>query len=95
MKVRWTKNAIEHLAGIYEYIAANSPAYAKRMIDKITRRSMQIADMPYSGRMVPEYEADDVRELIEFPYRVIYRIKTGQIDVLAVIHGARQLPDDI
>ncbi|MFZ2633126.1 MAG: type II toxin-antitoxin system RelE/ParE family toxin [Desulfosalsimonadaceae bacterium] len=95
MKVLWTKNAIKHLASIYEYIAANSPAYAKRMVDKITRRSVQIADMPYSGRKVPEYEADDVRELIEYPYRVIYRIKTGQIDVLAVIHGAQQLPNDI
>jgi toxin ParE1/3/4 len=95
MKVLWTKNAIKHLANIYEYIAANSPAYAKRMVDKITRRSVQIADLPYSGRKVPEYEADDVRELIEYPYRVIYRIKTGQIDVLAVIHGARQLQNDI
>jgi toxin ParE1/3/4 len=56
---------------------------------------MQIADLPYSGRKVPEYEADDVRELIEYPYRVIYRIKTAQIDVLAVIHGARQLREDI
>jgi toxin ParE1/3/4 len=95
MKVLWTKNAIEHLGGIYDYIAVNSPAYAKRTVDKITRRSMQIADMPYSGRKVPEYEADDVRELIEYPYRVIYRIKVDQIDVLAVIHGARQLPGDI
>jgi toxin ParE1/3/4 len=71
MKVLWTKNAIEHLASIYEYIAANSPAYAKHMVDKNTRRSVQIAVMPYSGRKVPEYEADDVRELIEYPYRVI------------------------
>ncbi|MBA4369758.1 MAG: hypothetical protein C0403_19195 [Desulfobacterium sp.] len=52
MKVFWTKNAIKHLAGIYEYIAANSPAYAKRIVDKITRRSVQIADLPYSGRKV-------------------------------------------
>jgi len=95
MKVFWTKNAIKHLAGIYEYIAANSPAYAKRIVDKITRRSVQIADLPYSGRKVPEYEANDIRELIEYPYRIIYRIKVGRIDILAVIHGARQLPDDI
>jgi plasmid stabilization system protein ParE len=49
MTILWTKNAIEHLASIYEYIAANSPAYAKRTVDKITRRSMQIADMPESA----------------------------------------------
>ena len=57
MKVYWTQNAIEHLVNIYEYIALNSPTYAKRMADKITRRSEQIANHPFSGRKVPEYDA--------------------------------------
>jgi toxin ParE1/3/4 len=95
MRVHWTNNAIEHLVNIYEHIALNSPTYAKRMVDRITRRSEQIADQPLSGRKVPEYEAEDIRELIEKPYRIIYRIKSDQIDVLAVIHGARLLPEEI
>lgn len=95
MNVRWTDNAIDHLTNIYEYIALNSPMYAKQMVDRITRRSQQIADQPLSGRKVPEYDAEDIRELIERPYRIIYRIKENQIDVLAVIHGARLLTDDI
>ena len=45
--------------------------------------------------MVPEYEAEDIRELIEKPYRIIYRVKQDQIDVLAVINGARLMPDEI
>jgi len=93
MKVQWTQNAIGHLANIYEYIAINSPFYAKRMVDEITRRSEQIADQHFSGRKVPEYDAQDIRELIEKPYRIIYRIKPDQIDVLAVIHGAQLLPE--
>jgi addiction module RelE/StbE family toxin len=95
MKVEWTLNAIEHLANIYEHIATNSPFYAKRMVDEIISRSEQIAEHPLSGRMVPEYDDADIRELIEPPYRIIYRIKTNQVDVLAVIHGARHLPDKI
>lgn len=95
MKVYWTQNAIEHLANIYEYIALNSAMYAKGMVDKITRRSGQIADLPFSGRKVPEYDAEDIRELIEAPYRIIYRIKPDQIDVLAVIHGAQLPPDSM
>jgi addiction module RelE/StbE family toxin len=95
MRVHWTQNAIEHLVNIYEYIALNSPTYAKRMVDRITRRSEQIADLPLSGRKVPEYQSEDIRELIEKPYRIIYRIKADQIDVLAVIHGARLLPKEI
>jgi plasmid stabilization system protein ParE len=42
-----------------------------------------------------EYDSEAIRELIEQPYRIIYRIKQYEIDVLAVIHGARLLPDDI
>jgi len=95
MRIHWTQNAIEHLVNIYEYIALNSPTYAKRMVDRITRRSEQIAAQPLSGRKVPEYQTEDIRELIEKPYRIIYRIKADQIDVLAVIHGARLLPEQI
>jgi addiction module RelE/StbE family toxin len=95
MKVYWTQNAIEHLVNLYEYIALNSPTYAVRMVDKITRRSEQIAEHPLSGRKVPEYDAEDIRELIENPYRIIYRIKQDQIYVLAVIHGSRLLPDEL
>jgi len=95
MKVYFTENAIEHLVNIYDYISLNSPTYAKRMVDKITRRSEQISVHPYSGRTVPEYESEDIRELIEAPYRIIYRIKPDQIDVLAVMHGAQLLPKEI
>ncbi len=95
MNVHWTQNAVEHLANVYEYIALNSAIYAKGMVDKITRRSEQIADQPFSGRKVPEYDAEDIREIIEKPYRIIYKIKSDQIDVLAVIHGAQPLPDKI
>ncbi len=88
MKVHWTDTAEGHLEAIYGYIAQDSPAYAKRMVDRITRRSQQIAEFPSSGRRVPEYDIDQIREMIEGLYRIIYYIKPDQIDVLAVIHGA-------
>jgi toxin ParE1/3/4 len=91
MKVHWTDTAEGHLDAIYTYIALDSPEYAKRMVDRITRRSQQIADFPLSGRKVPEYNIDQIREIIEGPYRIIYHIKPNQIDVLAVIHGARNV----
>lgn len=92
MRVHWTDNAIGHLAAIHDYIEKDSLLYARRMVDRITRRSEQIGAFPRSGRVVPEYETEDVREVIERPYRIIYRIKPDQIDVLAVMHGARLLP---
>jgi addiction module RelE/StbE family toxin len=91
MTVHWTDTAQDHLAGIYAYIAQNSPEYALRMVDRLTRRSQQIAEAPLSGRRVPEYDMDPIREVIERPYRIIYHIKPDQIDVIAVLHGARNV----
>ena len=88
MRVHWTDTAEGHLDAIYAYIAQDSPEYARRMVDRLTRRSQQIARFPFAGRRVPEYDVDPIREVIEGPYRVIYYIKPDQIDVLAVIHAA-------
>jgi toxin ParE1/3/4 len=94
MIVHWTETAIKHLTAIHQYIAQNSPLYAQRVTDKIIRRSEQIAVFPQSGRRVPEYDDPNTREIIEPPYRLIYRIKADQIDVLAVIHGAQRFPEE-
>ena len=91
MKVYWTNTAEGHLNAIFDYIIQNSPEYAKRMVDRITRRSQQIAKYPLSGCRVPEYDFDQIREVIEGPYRIIYHIKSNQVDVLAVIHGAMNI----
>ena len=94
MKVYWTDEALKHLDSIHRHIAEDSPVYARRMVDKVTRRSRQIGAFPRSGRMVPEYRDIDIREVVEPPYRVVYRVTPDRVDVLAVFHGARLLPDD-
>jgi plasmid stabilization system protein ParE len=91
MKVHWTDTAESQLDSIYNYIAQNSASYALRTIDKITARSKQIAAFPLSGRKVPEYDLDQIREVFSGPFRIIYYIKPDQIDVIAVIHGAMQV----
>ena len=94
MKVFWTDEALRHLNSIYRHIAGDAPVYAQRMVDKITRRSRQIGAFPQSGRMVPEYEDIEIREVVERPYRIVYRVTPDQVDVLAVFHGAQLLPED-
>ncbi|MFN6468324.1 MAG: type II toxin-antitoxin system RelE/ParE family toxin [Nostoc sp. SerVER01] len=91
MKVYWTETAVENLSAIYTYIAQTSPQYAARIVDRITRRSEQIANFPLSGRIVSEFETEQIREVIEGSYRIIYYIKPEQIEVLAVIHGSQQI----
>ena len=94
MNVLWTSTAEEHLDANYNYIAKDSPNYAKRMVDRLTRRSIQIAEYPVSGRSVPEYDMPQIREVIEGPFRIIYYIKPDGIDVLAVIHAVQDAFSD-
>ncbi|MBX2991298.1 MAG: type II toxin-antitoxin system RelE/ParE family toxin [Bacteroidetes bacterium] len=52
MTVHWTATAESHLQGIHDYIAQTSPRYALRWVDRLTRRTQQIAVFPLSGRVV-------------------------------------------
>jgi plasmid stabilization system protein ParE len=60
-------------------------------VERLTRRSEQIANFSFSGRLVPEFETEQIREVIEGSYRIIYYIKPEQIDVIAVLHAARNI----
>jgi len=91
MRVHWTDTAQGHLDAIYAYLEQDSAEYARQMVDRLTRRSQQLAEFPSSGRRVPEFEMDQIREVIQGPYRIIYCIKPDQIDVLAVVHGAMNI----
>lgn len=95
MNIVWTDNATAQLRAIHDYIAQDSQRYALAMIDRLTSRSQQIARYPQSGSVVTEFDHPDIREIIEGPYRIIYRVKTEHVEVLSVIHGARQLPRNI
>lgn len=60
------------LRQIYNYIAQDQPLHAEWVVDRITARARQLMEQPHSGRIVDDYQRDDIRELIERPYRIIY-----------------------
>ena len=95
MKVHWTDRAKQRLNLIHDHIAKDAPLVAPSVVDRLVRRSIQIGEFPHSGREVPEYQRDDVREILERPYRILYRIKPDRIDVITVMHYRRVLPDDL
>ena len=65
------------------------------MVERIFARTARLADFPQLGAEVPEYEDSSLRELIENPYRIVYRVYEHRVDVVAVVHGARQLPSGL
>ena len=82
MRVVWTNTAKRNLRTIHDYIAQGSPAYAKRMVDRLINRSRQIATFPLSGRVVPEFSVGQIREVLEHPYRILYYIRPDRVDVI-------------
>ncbi len=94
--IRWTDQAIADLAAIRAFIEQNSPHYASVIVDRVIRAVDRLKDFPQSGRVVPEFERPDVREIVERPYRIVYRLVRGdEIHILTVHHGAKQLPDRV
>jgi plasmid stabilization system protein ParE len=95
MRVRFTDEAKVCLRAIRTYVAKDSPQNADALIDRLTRRTEQIGGLPLSGRQVPEYEQDNLREILERPYRIIYRILPDEIQIVSVMHYRQLLPDDL
>lgn len=95
MKVHWTDRAKSRLRLIHDYIAQDAPLIASEVVERLLHRSLQIGELPYSGREVPEYQREDVREILERPYRILYRIRPERIDVITVMHYRQLLPDDL
>ena len=91
-KITWTDLAELDLLEIETYIAQDSPLYAIITIEKFLNRTGILLKYPLSGRVVPEFENPNIRELIEGNYRIVYFLKSKQeISILRVHHAARLL----
>ena len=93
VRVGWTERALRDLEQIAHYIANDSPARAKHLLESIFKKEKVITKYPYSGRIVPELEIETIREVFFRNYRIIYQILDEKIDVLTVFHSSRILED--
>lgn len=77
------------LTGIFDYIAKDRPRAAVRVMGELTKRFQSLADYPLSGEAHPEYGVGMRFSTVE-GYLVVYRpIDEQGIEVVRVIHGAR------
>ena len=92
VQINWTFQAKDDLKAIAEYIKLDSAQYAKLQIIKIKTLTQILKSFPQTGRIVPEIESEQIRELIEGSYRIIYKvISETRIDILTIHHSARDL----
>jgi plasmid stabilization system protein ParE len=90
-RIIWSPRAASHLERICEFIAGDSPVYARIFAQKVMALVKSIPAYPQTGRIVPEYNDTNLREKVYGDYRIIYRIADDRIEIAAICHGARQL----
>lgn len=94
--VKWTATAGHDLDSIIEFIAEDSLDEAIKILERIRKKAAGLYALPERGRVVPELKGQGVilyRELIVFPWRIIYRISDQDVYVLAVFDARRNLED--
>ncbi|MCF8347161.1 MAG: type II toxin-antitoxin system RelE/ParE family toxin [Bacteroidales bacterium] len=90
--ILWTNQAIEDLEIIGEYIERDSPKYASITLKRILSATQILVRQSKAGRIVPEFEIENIRELIEGRYRIVYKIVgADQIDILTIYHSSMLL----
>ena len=91
MKVEWSKPAVRAVQNIRSYIAKDSAVYADAFAQRLIDAVWLLRDFPRSGRVVPEADDEAIREIVVAPYRIIYRVRKSQIEIVNVVHGGRDL----
>ena len=91
MKVRFDPVALRHLDDIFSYLAKRDESAANRLAARVRRVVSRLEHYPFSAR---GRRSDDCRILV-IPgtrYVAIYRVKDDEIQVLEILHTARNFP---
>ena len=91
LKIKWSPRAASNLEETCDYIAKDSEYYAILFAKKVTTLVKAIPQFPKSGRIVPEYDDENLREKIYEGYRIVYRLKSDLVEIVAICHGAKPL----
>jgi len=89
--IRWTETASDDLHEAIRFIARDSRYYAASFVKEAHKAAHSLDCCPDRGRVVPESDRKDVREIFVKSYRLIYLVTDHEVIILAFIHAARDL----
>jgi addiction module RelE/StbE family toxin len=89
VKLLIKRRALRHLKQIHAYIAKDDPAAAKHVVERINEVTSRLSFMPMSGRP-GVVKGTRLVVIPDLPYIVVYRIRAGNVEILVVLHTARQ-----
>ena len=93
MRVLWTRGARTDLIELMWHISQDRPETASRVGERIRAATRRLRDQPQVGRVVPEFEDPRIREVVEYPYRIVYLYSGTSLKVLGIVHSRRSMPD--
>ncbi len=70
IKIFWSPEALEDLKSIVDFIKRDSEFYSKAVLEKIFKRIEDLESFPQMGKIVPEINKSNFREIIVYSYRV-------------------------
>ena len=88
----WSPRSIADLEEIRAYIAADSPAWAELTVQRLVDTVERLRQYPDSGRMVPERQSPELREVVSGKFRVVYRRTAYLVEIATVFRGSRDFP---
>lgn len=91
MRVTWSAHGRGTATNAMAHIAVDRPDAAAAWLERLHERVASVGRFPFSGRIVPELNKPDHREILLTPYRVIYRVDSKRVYVLLIHHGRRTL----
>ena len=91
-QIIWSPRSLRDVESIRDYIAQDSPRIADLVVRRIINSVERLEAFPESGRTVPERNDPEIREVISKPYRVVYRLREGNVEVITVFRASRLLP---
>lgn len=91
--IRWSPQAVSDLEAIRDYIAKDSQRYASLVVARLVTAVDHLKSFPESGRVVPELGDPSIREIFVRPYRIVYRLKSGAVQIATVFRASHRLPD--
>ena len=92
MQIIWSPRSLRDVESIRDYIAQDSPRIADLVVRRIVKSVERLETFPESSRTVPERNDPEIREVISKPYRVVYRLREGNVEIITVFRASRQFP---
>ena len=87
--IKWTFTAKNDLEKIGDYIKRDSLYYSVKVLKDILEKSKILDKFPNIGRVVPEINNQNTRELIIYSYRMIYKVSGRDVEILTLVHNKR------